>query len=79
MLINWFGFGATTGWLKLLSTKPLSDIKLKLCLLLVLRFWLMVGLLTVKLLLLFDAVIMSRFCLSVLMLSWLEVTVSLLR
>ena len=77
MLINWFGFGATTGWL-ILSTSLLSGIKLKLFLLLVWRFCFMVGSLIVKLLLLFDAVIMSIFCLSVLMLSWLEVIVSLL-
>ena len=78
MLINWFGLGATTGWLMLLSSNSLSGTKLKLCLLLVLRFWFMAGSLIVKLLLLFDAVIMSIFCLSVLMLSWLEVIVSLL-
>ena len=78
MLINWFGLGATIGWLMLLSSNSLSGTKLKLCLLLVLRFWFMAGSLIVKLLLLFDAVIMSIFCLSVLMLSWLEVIVSLL-
>ena len=77
MLINWFGFGATTGWL-ILSTSLLSGIKLKLFLLLVWRFCFMVDSLIVKLLSLFDAVIMSIFCLSVLMLSWLEVIVSLL-